>query len=408
MTKYFLFFLLPFLLLGDPNEGFQKDKDLLKSFDVDASFLKDSQLNSIKSSQLSQYKKNRLFQDMGDAAAFIPNVKEVLDEYKVPPEFLFVAIVESNFSAKASSKSRAQGVWQFMPDTAKRYHLRMDKYVDERKDLIKSSRAAAKYLSILHNQFGKWYLAAIAYNCGSGYLANAIKKAKSDNLHVLLNEKKKYLPTETRRYIRKILSLAMIENDEGHLLGDENSHDNAPLNTPSLSAVQVGSGESLTKVSKLLNLPQEDLKRFNKHLTYDLTPPDTNGYDIYIPSTKLAEFQNKYNDTQESSEKKKFIIYTPKQEETPSLNGTKFKIQPKITKDPTKANQNKQISKQEIIIPVVSKTNIVLDKGAYTVKDGETLESIAKANKVSVASIKSKNNIKNETLKAGDKLYINE
>ncbi len=406
MIKYFLLFLLPYLLFGDPNAGLQKDKDLLKSFDIDASFLKDSQLNDIKSSQLSQYKKNRLFQDMGDAAVFIPNVKEVLNEYKVPPEFLFVAIAESNFAAKARSKSRAGGVWQFMPDTAKRYHLRIDKYVDERHDLIKSSRAAAKYLTILHNQFGKWYLAAIAYNCGSGYLANAIKKAKTDNLHVLLDEKKKYLPAESRRYIRKILSLAMVENDEGRLLGDGSA--NTPFNTPSLSTVQVGSGESLTKVSHMLNLPQEELKKLNTHLTYDFTPPDTKGYDIYIPSTKLAEFQENYNGDGENSDKKKFIVFTPKQEENTLSHGIKFKIQPKITKDFIKANQNKQISKQDIIIPVVSKTNIVLDKGAYTVRDGETLESIAKANKVSVAFIKSKNNIKNENVKAGDKLYINE
>ena len=409
MTKYLLLFLLPYLLFGDPNAGIDKDKDILKTFDIDASFLKDSQLNQIKSSQLSQYKRNRLFQDMGDAAAFIPNVKELLDEYKVPPEFLFVAIAESNFSAKAHSVSRAGGVWQFMPDTAKRYHLRIDKYVDERRDLIKSSRAAAKYLSILHNQFGKWYLAAIAYNCGSGYLANAIKKAKTDDLHVLLDEKKKYLPPESRRYIRKILSLAMIENDEGRLLGSGSTDMQSALNMPSLTAVQVESGESLTKVSTMLNLPEEDLRKFNHHLTYDFTPPDTNGYDIYIHSTKLAEFNDKYNNANsENSEKKKYIVYTPKQEDPMAFNGSKFKIQPKITKDPTKATQNKQISKQDIIIPVASKSNIVLDKGAYSVKDGETVESIAKANKVTVAYIKSKNNIKNDNVKAGDKLYINE
>jgi membrane-bound lytic murein transglycosylase D len=409
MIKYLSLFLLPYLLFGDPSTGLDKDKDILKTFDIDSSFLKDPQLNQIKSSQLNQYKKNHLFQDMGDSAAFIPNVKELLDEYKVPPEFLFVAIAESNFSAKAHSANRAGGVWQFMPQTAKRYHLRVDKYVDERHDLIKSSRAAAKYLSILHNQFGKWYLAAIAYNCGSGYLASAIKKAKTDDLHVLLDEKKKYLPPESRRYIRKILSLAMIENDEGRLLGDANKGIQDPYTIPSLTAVQVGSGESLAKVSGMLNLPEDDLKKFNRHLTYDSTPPDTNGYDIYIPAAKLAEFNDKYNNqNSDNNDKKKYIVYTPKQEDSSSLLSTKFKIQPKIIKDITKVNQNKLISKQDIIIPVASKSNIILDKGAYIVKDGESLESIAKANKVTVAYIKSKNNIKNDNVKAGDKLYINE
>ncbi|MDD2356947.1 MAG: transglycosylase SLT domain-containing protein [Thiovulaceae bacterium] len=407
MFKYLVLLLLPYVLFGGPNTSSEKykDIDLLKTFDIDPSFLNDSQLRKMQSSEFIKYKNNRLFQDMGDASAFIPNVREVLNEYKVPPEFLFVAIAESNFSAKANSARNAGGVWQFMPQTAKRYHLRIDKYVDERRDLVKSSRAAAKYLSILHNQFGKWYLAAIAYNCGSGYLSRAIQKAGTDNLHVLLDEKKKYIPAESRRYIRKILALAMVENNEGRLLGDENDDSNNGLDTPSLTAVQVGSGESLSKVSDMLGLPENDLKKFNRQINYDLTPPDANGYDIYIPSAKLSEFNDKYNG---DNEKKKYIVYTPKQEDSSSSNSGKYKIQSKIVKDLNKLNTMKLLSKQDIIIPVASKSNIILDKGAYIVKDTDTLESIAKANKVTVAYIKSKNNIKNDSVKAGDRLYINE
>ena len=407
MIKYVLILLLPYALFGDPNASIEKDKNILKTFDIDSSFLKDIQLNKMKSQEFTKYKNNRLFQDMGDAAAFIPNVREVLDEYRVPPQFLFVAIAESNFSAKAHSASSASGVWQFMPQTAKRYHLRIDKYVDERRDLIKSSRAAAKYLSILHNQFGKWYLAAIAYNCGSGYLANAIKKAGTDNLHVLLDEKRKYIPLESRRYIRKILALAMVENDDGHLLGDPNSDTQNGIDTPSLTAVSVGSNESLAKVSDMLNIPENDLKKFNRHLTYDFTPPDTNGYDIYIPSAKLTEFNDKYNNGGDN-EKKKYIVYTPKADENLTGMNTKYKIPSRIIKDLNKLKTTKILSKEDIIIPVASKSNIILDKGAYVVKDEDTLESIAKANKVTVAYIKSKNNIKNDSVKAGDRLYINE
>ena len=140
-------------------------------------------------------------------------------------------------------------------------------------------------------------------------------------------------------------------------------------------------------------------------MTYNLTPPDANGYDIYIPSAKLSEFNDKYNS---DSEKKKYIVYTPKQDETSSATTGKFKIQSKIVKDLNKLSTTKLLSKQDIIIPVASKSNIVLDKGAYTVKDGDSLESIAKANKVTIAYIKSKNNIKNDSVKAGDRLYINE
>ena len=404
MVKYLLLLLLPYALFGDPNMNAEKNKDLdlLKTFDVDPSFLNDPMLKQIKAKDLNKYKRNLLFEDMGDAVAFMPSVKEVFNEYKVPQEFLFLAITESNFSAKANSRGGAGGVWQFMPQTAIRYHLRIDKYVDERRDLIKSSRAAAKYLSILHDQFGKWYLAAIAYNCGSGYLANAIKRAGTDNLHVLLNEKKKYLPAQSRRYIRKILALGLVENNDGKFLADNSPYTET---TPSLSTVQVGSSESLSKVSELLNVPEDELKKYNRHLTYNLTPPDANGYDIYIPSAKLSEFNDKYNS---DNEKKKYIVYTPKQDEPSPATTGKFKIQSKIVKDLNKLSTTKLLSKQDIIIPVASKSNIVLDKGAYTVKDGDSLESIAKANKVTIAYIKSKNNIKNDSVKAGDRLYINE
>ena len=404
MLKYLLLLFLPYALFGDPNMNVEKNKDidLLKTFDVDPSFLNDPMLKQLKAKDLNKYKRDALFGSLGDSVAFMPNIKEVFNEYKVPQEFLFLAITESNFSAKANSKGGAGGVWQFMPQTAIRYHLRIDKYVDERRDLIKSSRAAAKYLSILHNQFGKWYLAAIAYNCGSGYLATAIKRAGTDNLNVLLNEKKKYLPAQSRAYIRKILALGLVENNDGKFLSDDSPYTEA---TPTLSAVQVGSGESLSKLSSMLDVSEDDLKKYNRHLTYDLTPPDANGYDIYIPSSKLSEFNDKYNG---DSEKKKYIVYAPKQEETISTTTGKFKIQSKIVKDLNKLSTTKLATKADIIIPVASKNNIVLDKGAYTVKDGDSLESIAKANKVTIAYIKSKNNIKNDSVKAGDRLYINE
>jgi hypothetical protein len=169
--------------------------------------------------------------------------------------------------------------------------------------------------------------------------------------------------------------------------------------------VQVNNGESLDKVSQMLDLPEDELKKYNRHLTYDLTPPDSNGYDIYIPSKKLSEFNEKYG---QDISKKKYIVFTPKSDENATDNNGKFKIPTKVIKDLNKLKTGKIAAKQDVVIQVASKSNIVLDKGAYIVKDGDTLESIANANKVSVSYINSKNNIKNDSVKAGDRLYINE
>ena len=190
--KHILLLLLPFLLSASLiyNSNHNKEIQLLESFDIEASFLYDRVLNKMRNSNVAIYKEKRFFQAMNEAYLFIPAVKNILAEYDVPPEFLFLAMAESHFSNRAYSKKRASGLWQSMPRTAKGYGLKIDEYVDERRDFIKSTRAAAKYLSHLHKRFGKWYLAAIAYNCGGGRLNHGIKKAKTDELSVLLNPRK--------------------------------------------------------------------------------------------------------------------------------------------------------------------------------------------------------------------------
>lgn len=203
-------------------------------------------------------------------------------------------MAESSFSTKAYSVKRASGLWQFMPETAKLYGLRIDQYVDERRDLIKSTEAAAKYLSKLYDKFGKWYLAAIAYNCGDGRLSRAIKNANSDELSVLLNPQKQYIPKESRFYIRKVVSLAMIGNDEQFLLNSEYEYLLNRANAYSISTVQVPRGESLKRVSSLIDIPLEELQKLNRHLKHDFAPPYLNSYNIYIPYIKLSAFKQKY------------------------------------------------------------------------------------------------------------------
>ncbi len=194
MIKYILSLFFPLVLFANLTYDVNTDKELqlLNSFDIEPSFLYDPIMNKMKNKTLSKNK--HFFKAMEDAYLFIPAIKSTLSKYNVPQEFLYLAMAESNFHTKAYSHKRAAGLWQFMPATAKLYHLKIDEYVDERRDLIKSTEAAAKYLSALHKRFGKWYLAAIAYNCGGGALSKAIKRAKTDKLSVLLNRKNIIFP----------------------------------------------------------------------------------------------------------------------------------------------------------------------------------------------------------------------
>ena len=113
---------------------------------------------------------------------YLPLIKEAIISSNVPKELVSVAMAESYLTTSAKSHKKATGLWQFMPFTAKKYKLKIDEYVDERKDPVKSTKAAVEYLKYLHKFFGKWYLAIMAYNAGEARIVEAVVRAKVDKL----------------------------------------------------------------------------------------------------------------------------------------------------------------------------------------------------------------------------------
>ncbi|MEA3331300.1 MAG: transglycosylase SLT domain-containing protein [Campylobacterota bacterium] len=409
MIRYFLLLLLPLLLSANLTYQFNHNKELriLESFDIDSSFLYDPLMNKMRTQNSSKYKNKHFFKAMNEAYLFIPAIKNILAEYNVPAEFLFLAMAESNFSTKAYSKKRAAGLWQFMPATAKFYDLKIDEYVDERRDLVKSTRAAAKYLSYLHKRFGKWYLAAIAYNCGGGRLNSAIKKAGSNDLKVLLNPKKRYIPRESRFYIRKIVALALVGSDEQFLLHSEYEHLLNRANAYSISTITLSSGASLKRVSKLIGLPLKELKKLNRHLKYDFVPPYSKGYDIYIPYIKLSEFKQKYY---KEPMQNIYKVHVVTKGDNLSYIGKRYGVSYRVIMDFNKLKNSRLKLKQKLIIPIENRPNSkkISSRFYYMVKKGDTLDSISKAHKVSITNLKLQNHLKGSLIKIGDRLRIYE
>ncbi len=407
MIKYLFILFFPLSLFANLTyeSNYNKELALLDSFDIEPSFLYDPVMNKMKRRTLAQDK--HFFRAMSDAYLFIPAIKNTLSEYDVPQEFLYLAMAESNFHTKAYSKKRAAGLWQFMPRTAKRYNLKIDEYVDERRDLIKSTEAAAKYLSALHKRFGKWYLAAIAYNCGGGRLSRAIKKAGTDDLAVLLDPKKRYIPHESRNYIRKIVALALIGSDEQYLLHNEYEYLLNRANAYSISTVKLSSGESLARISKLIHIPLKDLKKLNRHLKYDFVPPYSRGYSVYIPYIKLAEFKQKY--TKEPA-KNIYKVHIVMRGDNLSYIGKKYGVSYRVIKDFNHLKTNRLKPKQRLIIPIFRKSAIkkISSKNYYMVRKGDSLESIAKAHKISVRNIRLQNHIRGSLIRVGERLKLYE
>jgi len=409
MFKYLLFFLLPYLLFANLTYQTNSNKELntLSSFDISPSFLYDPIMNDMRAKNSSQAKSKHFFRAMNDAYIFIPAIKNALAKHNVPQEFLYLAMAESNFRTHAYSKKRAAGLWQFMPETGRYYNLKIDEYVDERRNLIKSTEAAAKYLSTLHERFGKWYLAAIAYNCGGGRLSAAIRKAGSDELSVLVDEKKKYIPKESRYYIRKIVALALMGSDEQYLLSSEYEYLLNRANAYTIATVKLPSGESLKRVAKILDMPLKDLKKLNRHLKYDFVPPYANGYEIYIPYVKLSDFKQKYY---EEPIQNIYKVHVVTRGDNLSYIGKKYGVSYRVVKDFNKLTSNNLRINQKLIIPISKKSKQakLSTKHYYIVKKGDSLESISKAFKVSIQNIKMQNKMRSSLIRVGERLKIYE
>ncbi len=409
MIKYILLLFLPIFLSANLtyHSNYNKELAILDSFNIDSSFLYDPIMNRMRDENSNTYRNKHFFKAMDEAYLFIPAIKSVLAEYGIPSEFLYLAMAESNFSTKAYSKKRASGLWQFMPATAKIYGLKIDDYVDERRDLIKSTRAAAKYLSYLHKKLGKWYLAAIAYNCGRGRLNRAIKKAGSDDLATLLDYEKKYIPKESRFYIRKIVALAMMGHDEKFLMHREYEHLLNRAEAYSISTVKLSGGDSLKRLSKIVGIPLKELQKLNRHLKYDFVPPYSKKYDIYIPYIKLSEFKQKY-----SSEPMRNIykVHVVTSGDNLYYIGKIYGVSYRVIMDFNKLKNSHLRLKQKLIIPIDSrkKARKISTKYYYMVKRGDTLDSISRTHKVSIQNIKLQNHIKGTLIRVGERLKINE
>lgn len=220
----------------------------------------------------------------------LPTMQGLLVEEGVSDLFIYLSMVESGFSPDAVSPKKAVGLWQFMPATAKHYNLTVCNSYDERCDTVSATSAAINYLNKLHKQFGKWYLAAMAYNCGEGCVERAIRRAGTDDLSILIDGNLKYLPHETRAYIKKILLIAMI--GENITLGFGNELHEELEDT--LIKVDVSGGTSLKKIAKMLKMEEKRLLKLNKSLKNGFVPKEKETYKITIPIDKVYAFYLRY------------------------------------------------------------------------------------------------------------------
>ncbi len=207
-------------------------------------------------------------------------IRSKLHARGMPQELLYLAGIESGFQPRATSAVSAAGVWQFMGPTAQQYGLRVDEWVDERRDPIRATDAALEYLQDLHERYGSWYLAAAAYNAGPSRVDRALRRTDvaRSNDEAVFWEIQEHLPRETREYVPRMIAATLLARE-----ATEFGFGDVVRELPySFDRVWVPGGTSLWTVAEATDSEMSALRALNPHLRQGIVPPG-GSYELRVP-----------------------------------------------------------------------------------------------------------------------------
>jgi membrane-bound lytic murein transglycosylase D len=348
-------------------------------------------------------------------------IYKTMKEDGLPTDLMYLAMIESGFSPKATSPVGAAGVWQFMPQTGKNYGMTINHWYDERRDIVAATHASARYLKELHQIFGSWYLAAASYNAGEGRTLRVVREHRSRNFWELARGKKNFR-AETRNYVPKIIAAALIsKNPEKYGFTDVQFEE--PLKW---EVFDVPAGVDLRSIGEIVKADGETMQLLNPELRRGITPPDVESYKVRIPvgTSALLAAQK---DELKSRKHGFFVTHKLARGETLSHVSRRYGVDIRTIMDLNNISNAKRLRSGQVLqIPVdyrggrskktgssswqpsASRTIAsVSSKGAtYKVKRGDNLTEIARRFDVSVAELRSANRLKGSTLAAGRTLKI--
>lgn len=298
---------------------------------------------------------------LGKSHYYFPIFEQALDKEGLPLELKYLPIIESALNPTIVSRAGATGLWQFMIGTGKMYDLEINSLVDERRDPLKSTTAAVRYLKDLHNIYGDWNLVIAAYNCGPGNVNKAIKKSggKTDYWEIY-----PYLPRETRGYVPAFIAATYVMNYHS-------DHNICPFEynyTHSIDTIFVDRYLHLQQLADVLNLPVDEIRSLNPQFKQDIVPGQFKTYTVTLPSTQATDF-----------EVLKESVYSYKPEE--------FLVHRKVV-EPSGSNSS-------------------VTKVRHKVRRGETLASIASRHGVTTKQLRGWNRLKSNKLRTGQLLVVN-
>ena len=228
-------------------------------------------------------RRDRLEVMLGLADYYFPVFEEIFDFYGLPTELKYLAVIESALNPRAVSRVGATGMWQFMFRTAKAYGLIVNSTVDERRDPVKSTHAAARYLRDLHNIYNDWTLVIAAYNCGPGNVNKAIRRSGRKKSYWDLYY---YLPRETRGYVPAYIAATYAMN-----YYDEHNLSPRSISLPlAADTIMINDNLHLKQVSEVLQVPVKLLRDMNPQYKRDIIPGKSRSFALKIPVNHTLDF----------------------------------------------------------------------------------------------------------------------
>ena len=332
-------------------------------------------------------------------------IDKALEEHKLPKGLAYLPVIESAYMPTLTSRAGAYGIWQFMPDTAREYGLRVDWWVDERADPERSTRAAAAYLRDLHGMFDDWSLALAAYNCGPGRVRRKLQETGATTFWELLEATA--LPKETRGYVPTFYATLLIASDPatyGFELGEPESFE--------AKRVDVRGPVSLTYIAEATGIDEDLLRELNPALRRGVVPPGRAG--VRVPVKAAETLAARADSLRHEDAYMKYCSFTLRKGDTVSRLARAIGTKPETILAMNNLDENDRVGAgQALYLPVRERELGALlahnERSGYfhTVRKGDTLYSIAKKNGLSVAELRELNDLgKDAKLKKGQKLRV--
>ena len=328
---------------------------------------------------------------LGAQNFYIPIFEQALEAYNLPLELKYLPVIESALNPNAVSRVGATGLWQFMIGTAKRYGLTVNSLVDERRDPIKASYAAAHYLSDLYKIFDDWNLVIAAYNCGPDKVNKAIHRAKGDADYWNIYP---YLPKETRGYVPAFIAANYIMNYYCE-------HNICPMLT-SLPAktdtIVINKDVHFDQIAAVLGIDKDLLAELNPQYRHEYINGFSSPATVRLPSSLIGTYIDRedsiYNYKADEYLMKRTIVEV--NHETPSYSrrsSHKKSSKPSNSGSRNTKKKNKKDKKEK-------------KQQSVTIKSGDTLSEIAERNHTTVKKLKKLNGIKGNGIRSGKKIRI--